>query len=193
MNPIAQIGISEMIDPRALETQLERQPMQPGVAAGPAQLDRLALPLADDRARAFDHEHRADPAQQQDVGQADGDVELSQPAQQGEQRDAGNGPEHAAHQQHHRERQVDRVPPPIADGAGKRRRRDMARDRGHRHRRGYAEEDQQRRHQEPAADAEHAGNESDRDAEAEDHEDIDRQFRDREVELHGRGFRRFER
>ena len=38
-----------------------------------------------------------------------------------------------------------------------------------------------------AADAEHAGDESDRHAKAEEDEDIDRQVRDRKVELHGAG------
>src|SRR5262249_10159973 len=36
------------MDARAFEAQLERQAMHPGMAAGPAQLDRLALPRADD-------------------------------------------------------------------------------------------------------------------------------------------------
>jgi hypothetical protein len=49
-----------------------------------------------------------------------------------------------------------------------------------------ADEDQQRRHQEPAADAEHAGHESDRRAHRQDEKDIDRHFGDRKVELHAR-------
>ena len=57
----------------------------------------------------------------------------------------------------------------------------------HRDRRRDAEEDQQRRHQEPAADAEHAGNESDREPHRKNDEDVDRQVGDRKVDLQARG------
>ena len=63
----------------------------------------------------------------------------------------------------------------------------MARDARDRDRRRDADEDQQRRHQEPAADAEHAGNESDREPHEEDQQDIDGQFGDRKVDLHETG------
>ncbi len=62
----------------------------------------------------------------------------------------------------------------------------------HRDRRRDADEDQQRRHQEAAADAEHAGDESDREPHRQDEEDVDRQVGDREVDLHARQIRRFE-
>ena len=55
----------------------------------------------------------------------------------------------------------------------------------HRHRRRDAEEDQQRRHQEAAADAEHAGDEADREPHRQDDEDVDRQVGDRKIDLHG--------
>ena len=58
--------------------------------------------------------------------------------------------------------------------------------RGDRDRRRDADEDQQRRHQEAAADAEHAGDEADRRAHRQDEENIDRNVGDREVELHAR-------
>ena len=60
----------------------------------------------------------------------------------------------------------------------------MARHARHRHRRRHADEDQQRSHQEAAADAEHAGYESDRDSHREYKEDIDRQIGDRKIDLH---------
>ena len=47
-----------------------------------------------------------------------------------------------------------------------------------------ADEDQQRRHQEAAADPEHAGNEADREPHAENEEDVDRQVGDRKIDLH---------
>ena len=89
-------------------------------------------------------------------------------------------------QQHRRQRRVDGAPPPVGDRAGKRGRRDVARHRGDRDRRRDADEDQQRRHQEAAADAEHAGDEADRRAHREDQEDIDRNVGDREIKLHAR-------
>src|SRR5690349_16021624 len=62
----------------------------------------------------------------------------------------------------------------------------MAGDTRHGHARRHADEDQQRRHQESAADAEHPGNEPDREPHPEDQEDIDRKVGDRKVNLHGR-------
>ena len=63
----------------------------------------------------------------------------------------------------------------------------MAGDARHRDRRRYAEKDQERRHQEPAADAEHARDESDRQSHEQDKQDIDGQFGDRKIDLHETG------
>lgn len=60
----------------------------------------------------------------------------------------------------------------------------MARNGGDRDGGGDADEDQKRRHQEAAADAEHAGDEADRGAHREHQEHIDRQISDGEVKLH---------
>ena len=54
----------------------------------------------------------------------------------------------------------------------------------HRDGRRNAEEDQERRHQEAAADAEQAGDEADRRPHPEDQENVDRHFGDREINLH---------
>ena len=62
----------------------------------------------------------------------------------------------------------------------------MARDRGDGDRGRDTDEDQQRRHQEAAADAEHAGDETHRRAHRQDEENIDRNVGDREVKLHAR-------
>ena len=48
----------------------------------------------------------------------------------------------------------------------------------------HADEDQQRRHQESAADAEHARDESDREPHGEQQEDVDRHVGDRKIDLH---------
>src|SRR5262249_10073276 len=62
---------------------------------------------------------------------------------------------------------------------------DMARDAGYRHGGRDAEEDQERCHQEPAADAEHPGDESDRNSHRQNDEDIHRQVGDGKIHLHG--------
>lgn len=64
----------------------------------------------------------------------------------------------------------------------------MARDRGDRDRGRDADEDQERRHQKTAADAEHAGNETNRRAHRQDEENIDRNVGDREIQLHAGRF-----
>ena len=53
-------------------------------------------------------------------------------------------------------------------------------------RRRDADKDQQWRHQEAAADAEHAGYETHRRAHRQDEEYVDRKIGDREIELHAR-------
>ena len=60
----------------------------------------------------------------------------------------------------------------------------MRGDARHRDGRLYAYEDQERRHQESAADAEHAGDETHRQAHGEQKEDVDRDIGDRKIDLH---------
>ena len=123
--------------------------------------------------------------EQRDVGKADHEIELIERAQPREQRDAAGGADDAAGEQRQRQRDVDRAAPPIGDRAGKRGSRDVGGDARHRHGRLHADEDQQRRHQEAAADAEHAGNESDRQPHRQDQKDVDRKVGDRKIDLHG--------
>ena len=70
--------------------------------------------------------------------------------------------------------------------AGDRRGDDLVRLRRDGDRRRHADEDQQRRQQETAADAEHAGKEADAGAEPQQHEDVEGHLGDRQVDLHGR-------
>ena len=62
----------------------------------------------------------------------------------------------------------------------------MARYGRDRDRRQDADEDQQRRHQEAAADPEHARDETDREPHGEQQEHVDRDVGDRKVDLHER-------
>ena len=74
---------------------------------GPAQLDRLALPHPDDRAHALSHHQRADDAEQEHIGDANGDVELAERAQGREQPNPERGADEAAGKQHEGEREID--------------------------------------------------------------------------------------
>ena len=107
-------------------------------------------------------------------------------AQKGEQPDAERGADDAAGEQHAAERNIDGAPPPVADRARHRGCRDMAGDAGHGDRGRDADEDQERRHQEAAADAEHSGDKPDRKPHRQDDEDIDRQIGDGKINLHQR-------
>src|SRR5262249_22072777 len=129
--------------------------------------------------------HAAAGAEEEQVGSADGDAELADRAQQREQPHTRYGAEDAAGQQHQGEREVERTAAPIGNRAGHGGGRDVARHGRHRYRRRYPDEDQQRRHQEAAADAEHAGDEPDREPHREHEEYIDRKVGDREVNFHG--------
>jgi hypothetical protein len=126
----------------------------------------LALLLAQDGAHAFVDHQAADGRKQQHVGKADGEIELAERAQRGEQPDTDRRAEDAACQQHETERQIDGAPAPIRDDARAGRSRDVARDARHRDRGRNADEDQERRHQKAAADAEHSRDESDRQSHA---------------------------
>jgi hypothetical protein len=134
---------------------------------------------------SVDHEG-AHGAEQDQVGEADGEVELAERAQDREQPDPRAGADEPTGKQHQRQCRIERAPPPIGQRAGERRRRDMARNARHRDRGSDADEDQERGHQKAAADAEHAGDESDREPHDQDQEHIDGYFGDREVDLHGR-------
>jgi hypothetical protein len=175
------------IDLRGLEPHLQRQPVDPHVAPRAADFGRASLACAQDRPHAFHDHHAADDAEQRQVRDRDRQIELAQPAQQREQPDAGGGADQAADQQHSGKRRIERAPAPVIDRAREGRRRHVARHARDRDRRADADEDQQRRHQKPAADAEHARDESDREPHEQDEQDIDGQFGDRKVDLHETG------
>ncbi len=61
----------------------------------------------------------------------------------------------------------------------------MTGDGRHRHCRRDAEENQQRGHQESAADSEHAGDEADRKPHPQDEKNVHREVGDRKINLHG--------
>ena len=106
--------------------------MDPGMAAGPTQLNWLALPHPDDGAHTLGHHECTDNAEENDVGKTDSDIELADCAQHREKPDAKGGADYAAREQHEGECEIDRPAPPIADGAGHRGGGDVTGDACHR-------------------------------------------------------------
>jgi hypothetical protein len=177
------------IDLGALEAHLQRQAVDPAVAAGAAHRYRDAAADAQDGAQPFPEHQRADGREQHDVGQRNHQVELAERAQQREGPDAERGAEGAAAEQHQRQRRIDGAAAPVGNGAGKRGGRDVAGDGSDRDRGRDPDEDQQRRHQKSAADAEHAGHKTNGRAHRKDEKNIDRNVGDRKVKLHARPLR----
>ena len=91
------------IDLGALEAHLQRQAVDPAMAAGAAHRHRAAAPGAQHRAQAFPEHQPADGGQQDDVGQRDQQIELAERAQQREGPDPERGADTAAAQQHQRQ------------------------------------------------------------------------------------------
>ena len=83
------------------------------MGAAAADLDRLALARPHDRAHALDDHQHADDAEQDHVGEADGDVELAEPAQHREQPHAAERADDAADEQHRGERRIERAAAPV--------------------------------------------------------------------------------
>ena len=101
------------VDLGALEAHLQRQAVDPAMAAGAAHRYRDAAPRPQDRAQPFPEHQPADGGQQHDVGQRDHQVELAERAQQREGPDAERGADDAAAQQHQRQRRIDGAAAPI--------------------------------------------------------------------------------
>src|SRR5262249_57971423 len=119
------------VDARALEPQLERQSVDPGMTAGLAQLDGLTLSRANDGAYALGHHQGSYDAEKENVRNTDSDIELAKRAEHREEPDAESGADDAASEQHESEREIDGPPMPIADRAGHGRRGDVGSDACH--------------------------------------------------------------
>jgi len=91
----------------------------------------------------------------------------------------------AAHQQHRAHPEVHRLSLEMGEHAGKGRGDNLVRFGRYGHRGRDADEEEQRRHQEPAADAEHARQNPHKSAKAQQQKGIHRYFGNGEVDLHG--------
>ena len=161
------------VDFRSFEPHLQRQAVEPGVTAGTTQFGGHSPAPAHDRAHTFGDHQRADSAEKGHIGQLDDEIELVERAQPREQENAAGAAEDTAGKERQGEGKVERIAPPVGDRAGERGGGDVGRNARDRHRRLHADENQKRRHQEPAAYAEHAGNEPDREAHRQHQEDVD--------------------
>src|SRR5258707_1344207 len=102
--------------------------MDPGMTAGPTQLDRLALPHPDDGAHTLGHHECTDNPEQNHVGNTDGDIELADCAKRGEKPDTKGGAHYAAREQHEGEGEIDRPAEPTCAYRGERASPDDARE-----------------------------------------------------------------
>ena len=148
---------------------------------------RALLAPAQQRTDALDQHQPADASEKENVGQRDDEIDLSDGLKNAKDPYAECRSASAADQHHQPQLDVDVLAPPMGKharyaGGDKLVRLGSDRD-GRRH----ADEDQQRRHQEPAADAEHPRQEADDAAHDEDEQPVDGHFGDGEINLHGLG------
>ena len=110
-------GNHGQIDLRALEAHLQRQAVDPAMAAGTARGGGTAAPGPQQCAQAFPEHQTADRGQQDDVGHCDQQIELAERAQQRKRPDPERGADRAAAQQDGRQNGVDGSSPPIGYSA----------------------------------------------------------------------------
>jgi hypothetical protein len=119
-----------------------------------------------------------------DVAGRDDDIHLAAAAQHAEQPHAHAGAGDAAKRHHRRHLHVDRALSPLRQRPRHRRCRDVARRRRDRDGGRNAAEDQQGREKKSTADAEQAGEKTDRSAQAENEQPVDRHLGDGQVDFH---------
>ena len=121
-------------------------------------------PLAQQGPQAFDEHQRADDAEESDVAEPDHQIDLADSAQKGEEPDAEGRAEQAADQQHGAHLEVDVAALPMRQHAGDGGGDDLIGLGTDGDGRRNADEDQDRRHEKPAADPEEPGKKADRPA-----------------------------
>ena len=137
-----------------------------------------------ERGRRLLRHHDPDRAEQKHVEDRDHGIDLAQILKQPEEQAAQDRAQHAARDDHRAHLHVDPAPALVGEHARDRGAGDLRRRRSHGHSGRDAVEDQDRRRQETAADADHAGEQSDQPAEADDHQRVHRQARDRQIDIH---------
>ena len=174
------------VEARAIEAPAERQHRdQRIVAPGGARLRACfdGFKMSSAVAASLRHQH-ADAAQHEHVEDRDDGIDLARSLEQAEQEAAEDRADHAAGDDHRAHLHVDAAAAAMGEHARDRRAGDLGGRRGDRDRRRDAVEDQDRRGEEAAADADHAGQQADQPAEADDHQSVHRQARDRQIDVH---------
>ncbi len=134
---------------------------------------------AHQRARPLDQHQDPERAQEQHEAEIDHQLDLADPAQQAEEPDAEQRAEETADQEDGAHLEIDIAAPPMRQHARHRGADELVRGGGDGNRRRDADEDEEGRQQKAAADAEHAGEETDRGAKSQQDEDIQRDLGDR--------------
>ena len=148
----------------------------PGDAGFPAQ----------DGAAAFDQHQPAHRAEKHDVEPGDQKIDLADLPQRREHPNPDAGTDEAAGNQNCPHLEIDVAPPRVGQHAGDRCCDDLVGLGADRHRRRYADEDEQWRHQESAADAEQPGQEPDPATHRQKEEHVHRHLSNRQVNTHQR-------
>jgi hypothetical protein len=131
--------------------------------------------------------HDADAAEQDDVQDRDDGIDLTRILEQPEDEAAGDRAGDTAGDDHGAHLDVDAAAAAVGEHAGNAGAGDLSDGGGDRDRGRNAVEDQDRGGQEAAADPDHAGQQADQAAEADDHQRVYGNARDRQVDVHRSG------
>ena len=170
------------VETRLVETPAERKGGHPAIVPRPL-ARRGGLHITKRNQRILEHQH-ADVTKQNDVHEADDDIDLATRLQGTEYRGADERADDAAGNYHRAHLQISAAAPHVSHCSGHARARDLRRRRCDCHGRRNPVEDQQWRREEAAADSKHAREDADDPAKRDDQQRIDRLAGDREVDVH---------
>ena len=137
-----------------------------------------------DRVQAFDEHQPADNAKEDNVGEPHQEIDLAHRFQRIEQLNPEGCTDQAADQKHGAHPKIDRPALEVRKYAGEGRGDDLVRLGRHGDGGWNADEEQKRRHQETAADPEHARQDANHAAKPQQKEGVDRDFSDRKIDVH---------
>ena len=169
------------VEPRAPEAHLQRQRVDPG--ATPPRFRRGGA-AAQHRLQAFPQHQQADPAQEQHVRDLDHHVEVRNLVQNREHADPERRADYTAGEQGEAHLQIDVAAAPVSEDRRDRGCDDLVGAGGDGDRRRNTDEDEQRRGEKSAADAEQSREEAHQASQAEDQKDVHCHLGDGKVDVH---------
>ncbi len=175
----------------AAEADLQRQAVDPATGGGAAhRRERFATfaggPGSQHGAHELVHHQPADRPEEDRVADGDDEGELAEAAQHGEELRPAQRAQRTGRDEQEGELEVHLTAPPIGEGAGGGAGDDLWCHGGDRDGGRNPREDEERRHQEAAADAEEARDEADRRAHRQHEQNADRHLRNRQIKCHER-------